>query len=432
MKRFLGISLIAIATSLYSEPVHLTFNEVISLALSNYEQIQLEKIKQDESYIHYKRQKSKYTPTVNLDNSFKVEKHSNSDNVLGLNFKQPLVDIPKIYDIRAAARRYEEVYATSEYAVDRLLFDIGKCYLEVIQKEEVKEIQIERFSLAQQQVESTKELETPSQEADLIRAESELSKAKRLILEAKEEYDSKKYELAVLIGLESSDICLQHLDLAWDIPFEKEEEISELIDQALGCREDLKGQYYKILKVHSELNAQKARRLPVLSVKGSTEWDIEHTNSAYAAFNLSLPIWNPRISLDVCKKRLEKTKAILEYRKLRKEIAISLTNLWRRARTELTRWQSTRDEVNYERKNYTASRKLFEKGKESSLDMINVINRYTDAKINVVSNEFAFYIAIWDLYTQLGEFQPFIEKHLNYVDKSSCSTLDLPALESSS
>jgi outer membrane protein TolC len=233
------------------------------------------------------------------------------------------------------ARKSDE--RASEFSVqdarDVVVFAVGSAYLQVVAsaaRVETAEAQLaSALELDEQTANRVKNEVSP--EIDSIRAQVERQSAEQRLTNATNQAEKDKLTLARIIGLAVD----QELGLSDPLTYHALQGITSqtATEEALRSRSDLRSAEAGVEAANFDLRAQKAQRLPAVSVSadyGGAGTNVGNFNQVYSiSGNVSVPIFTGgRIHADIEQAQADLARRQAEYQDLKGRVAYDIRVAW--------------------------------------------------------------------------------------------------------
>ena len=235
------------------------------------------------------------------------------------------------YRARKSDERASEL--SVQDARDVVVFAVGTAYLQVVAS-------AARVETAKAQLASALELDEQtanrvknevSPEIDSIRARVERQSAEQRLTNATNQSEKDKLTLARIIGLAVD----QEFELSDSLTYHALQGITSEIatEEALRSRSDLRSAEASVEVASFDLRAQKAQRLPVVSVSanyGGAGTNVGNFNQVYSVSgNVSVPIFTGgRIHADIEQAQADLARRQAEYQDLKGRVAYDVRVAW--------------------------------------------------------------------------------------------------------
>jgi outer membrane protein TolC len=302
---------------------------------------------------------------------------------------------------RYRARKSEEQASrlSIQDSRDVVVFAVGTAYLQVISS-------AARVETAKAQLSSAEELDRQtanrvknevSPEIDSIRAQVERQSAEQRLTNAANQLEKDKLTLARIIGLAVD----QDFSLIDPLAYHPLSGITSetAVDEALRSRADLRSAETSVQAAAFTLRAQKAQRLPVVSVTadyGGAGANIGNFNQVYTvAGNISVPIYTGgRIHADVEQAQADLVRREAEYEDLKGRAAYDVRVAWLDLSAsdssvkiaERNKWLAERA--------LTQSQDRYSNGVTNYLEVVQAQEAVTVAGENYIQSLFSFNVAM--------------------------------------
>ncbi|MDP3980446.1 MAG: TolC family protein, partial [Chlamydiota bacterium] len=273
-----------------------------------------------------------------------------------------------------------------------------------IQEGNVK-LSLEQLDIAQKRYDAGEVLKT-----DLLRAEVDESRAKRSLKAAQNDLSQIQVHLSQLIGLDSSTCQAQdnpshNADLL--SPFR---DFDELLDTTYEKRNDLKA-----LSIQKEIATWDLRRIvagyfPSANLEFDQSWIepesfAQRNNFWTFALKFEMPIFEgnrKKIELQRAHNRIEQIR--LRQERLKKDIHIALSDAWYKYNTAQANLQAYQKEHELAQEHYEVTKKQYESGQATSLDLTDAFTNLVSARINYSNQRYDCEFLILKLLYTAGIF----------------------------
>ena len=282
---------------------------------------------------------------------------------------------------------------------DVVVFAVGTAYLQVVAS-------TARVETARAQLASARELDEQtanrlknevSPEIDSIRAQVERQSAEQRLTNTANQLEKDKLTLARIIGLAVD----QEFDVTDPLPYRPLQGITSetAAQEALRSRSDLRSAEASVEAATFSLRAQKAQRLPVISVSanyGGGGTNIGNFNQVYAiSGNVSVPIYTGgRIQADIEQARADLARRQAEYEDLKGRVGYDVRVAW----LDLTASDSSvkvaqRNKALADRA-LTQSQDRYTNGVTNYLEVVQAQEAVTIANENYIQSVFSYQVAM--------------------------------------
>ena len=282
---------------------------------------------------------------------------------------------------------------------DVVVFAVGTAYLQVIAS-------AARVETARAQLASAGELDQQtanrvrnevSPEIDSIRAQVERQSAEQRLTNATNQLEKDKLTLARIIGL-SID---QEFDLSDPLAYRPLSGITRetATAEALHSRADLRSAEAGIQAAKFTLRAQKAQRLPVISVTadyGGGGANIGNFNQVYTiGGNISVPIYTGgRIHADIEQAQVDLVRREAEYEDLKGRVAYDIRVAWLDLSASDSSVKVAQRNKSLAERALTQSQDRYANGVTNYLEVVQAQEAVTTAGENYIQSLFSFNVAL--------------------------------------
>jgi outer membrane protein len=300
------------ATQAASEPLKLTLDKAVGLALKQNPTAQIAVLQAAQAVQDKNIARAALLPNANLSVSDAVRRinlkeqlggaipfpgipgHVGPLNVFnaGPTFGTPVFDLTLWNRYRSAREQANASKATSLSTREQVILLVVSQYIGTLRAMATVEASQSRVDLAQALYDQAADLqkEGVGTGIDTLRANVELQNEKQALLVAQTDRDSSLYALSRLLDLDPhQEITLADSLSFFDTP---QPDVNEGMDEALAARQEWKALDWQVRAAQHEKKASQDLRLPTLRVDGN--WAYEGTR-----LNNGIPVYNYQASLDV-------------------------------------------------------------------------------------------------------------------------------------
>jgi outer membrane protein TolC len=290
---------------------------------------------------------------------------------------------------------------------DVVVFAVGTAYQQVIAS-------AARVETAKSQLASARELDQQtanrvknevSPEIDSIRSQVERQSAEQRLTNAANQLEKDKLTLARIIGLamdqdfELSDALVYH-----PLPGITSESATE---EALRSRADLRSAEASVEAAASTVRAQKAQRLPVVSVNanyGGGGANMGNFNQVYTiAGNVSVPIYTGgRIHADIDQARSDLARREAEYQDLKGRVAYDVRIAWLDLSASDSSAQVAQRNKSLAERALVQSQDRYINGVTNYLEVVQAQEAVTAAAENYIESLFSYNVAMISFARAIG------------------------------
>jgi outer membrane protein TolC len=310
---------------------------------------------------------------------------------------------------RYRARKSEEEASrlSIQDSRDVVVFAAGTAYLQVISS-------VARVETAKAQLSSAEELDQQtanrvknevSPEIDSIRAQVERQSAEQRLTNAANQLEKDKLTLARIIGLAVD----QDFSLIDPLAYHPLSGITSetAVDEALRSRADLRSAETSVQAAAFTLRAQKAQRLPVVSVSadyGGAGANIGNFNQVYTvAGNVSVPIYTGgRIHADVEQAQSDLARREAEYEDLKGRVAYDVRVAWLDLSASDSSVKIADRNKSLAERALTQSQDRYSNGVTNYLEVVQAQEAVTVAGENYIQSLFSFNVAMTSFARAVG------------------------------
>ena len=307
------------------------------------------------------------------------------------------------------ARKSDEQASTLSVqdARDVVVFAVGTAYLQVIASaarvETARAQQASAGELDQQTANRVRNEVSP--EIDSIRAQVERQSAEQRLTNATNQLEKDKLTLARIIGL-SID---QEFELSDPLAYRPLSGITRetATAEALHSRADLRSAEAGVQAAMFTLRAQKAQRLPVISVTadyGGGGANIGNFNQVYTiAGNISVPIYTGgRIHADIEQAQADLVRRESEYEDLKGRVAYDIRVAWLDLSASDSSVKVAQRNKSLADRALTQSQDRYANGVTNYLEVVQAQEAVTTAGENYIQSLFSFNVALISLARAVG------------------------------
>ena len=290
-----------------------------------------------------------------------------------------------------------------------VLFEVARVYYSVLKNEEFTTIAKDSIFLAQEELKVAQEKyhagEVPR--TDVLRAEVEVSRAERQLVEAENTLLSSKALLSAMIGIETKGDYSLKKPAGVNMAIERPE---GLIGIAIEHRNDLKEGLINIDIAKDNEKLTLAEFQPELKLEWSDYWVDPETFSQRSdlwmmTVSVSMPIFEGGLrSINLKEKRIETKQSHLKYERLKKDIETEVKNYCYEAQTLKSVLAALTKEVELARQTYEITRERYSNGQSSSIDLMDALNRFNSARVELSAKSYEYQLALLDLQRVTGTF----------------------------
>jgi outer membrane protein TolC len=282
---------------------------------------------------------------------------------------------------------------------DVVVFAVGTAYLQVIAS-------VARVETARAQLASASELDRQtsnrvnfevSPEIDSLRAQVERQSAEQRLTNVSNQLEKDKLTLARIIGLAVD----QEFALTEPLAYHPLSGITSeaAVDEALRSRADLRGAEASVQAAEFTLRAQKAQRLPVVSVTadyGGAGANIGNFNQVYTiAGNISVPVYTGgRIRADIDQAHADLARRQAEYEDLKGRAAYDVRLAWLDLSASDSSVRVAERNKSLAERALVQSQDRYTNGVTNYLEVVQAQEAVTMAGENYIQSLFSFNVAL--------------------------------------
>ncbi|HWF46876.1 MAG TPA: TolC family protein [Bryobacteraceae bacterium] len=300
---------------------------------------------------------------------------------------------------------------------DVVVYAVGTAYLQVIAR-------AARVQTAKAELASANELDRQtanrvqsevSPEIDSIRAQVERQSAEQRLTNAGNQLEKDRLTLARIIGLAVD----QEFELSDQLAYHPLAGITSenATEQALRSRADLRSAETSIQAAAFTLRAQKAQRLPVVSVSadyGGGGTNVGNFNQVYTiAGNISIPIYTGgRIHADIEQAQADLARRQAEYEDLKGRVAYDVRVAWLDLTASDSSVQVAARNQSLAKHALTQSQDRYTNGVANYLEVVQAQEAVTAANENYIESLFSYDVAMTSLARAIGSAETRLPEFL--------------------
>ncbi|HOW97799.1 MAG TPA: TolC family protein [Kiritimatiellia bacterium] len=327
-----------------------------------------------------------------------------------LRLSQPLFSSDAYAGYRSGRSLERAAIEDRVFRLRDLLFRVAATFIDCLKLEHVVGINRETLTLAEEQ-RRTAEARYEAGEVpktDVLRAEVEVSRARRELDVSRNQWQLAGAQLATLIGAGDGPVSVQAPPEGLADRLEHADSLETLIAAALEQRDDLRRAAYE--REAARWSLVKARRgwWPTVSFDVEQTWadpgSLSQPDDFWTAtFRASLPLFEGGArQLDAREARYALEEADLVVSQLVKTVRLQVTEAWLRTRTARVLLDATQKELELARENYDVVSQRYRAGKATSLDQVDAFTQLSRARTSVANLTYDHQAAILHLLRQVG------------------------------
>jgi outer membrane protein TolC len=290
---------------------------------------------------------------------------------------------------------------------DVVVFAVGTAYMQVIAS-------AARVETAKAQLASARELDQQtanrvktevSPEIDSLRAQVERQSAEQRLTNADNQFEKDKLALARIIGLAID----QEFGVSDPLTYHPLSGITSetATEEALRSRADLRSAEASVRAAASTVRAQKAQRLPVVSVSadyGGAGVNVGNFNQVYTvAGNISVPIYTGgRIRADIQQAQADLARREAEYEDLKGRVAYDVRVAWLDLSASDSSVKVAERNKSLAERALTQSQDRYTNGVTNYLEVVQAQEAVTVASENYIQSLFSFNVAMTSFARAVG------------------------------
>jgi outer membrane protein TolC len=300
---------------------------------------------------------------------------------------------------------------------DVVVFAVGTAYVQVVAS-------AARVETAKAQLASARELDQQtanrvksevSPEIDALRAQVERQSAEQRLTNAANQFEKDKLTLARIVGLAID----QDFGVSDPLAYHPLSGITSetASDEALRSRADLRGAEASVHAAALSLRAQKAQRLPVVSVSadyGGAGPNVGNFNQVYTlAANVSVPIYTGRrIRAEVEQAQADLARRQAEYEDLKGRVAYDVRIAWLDLSASDSSVKVAEQNKSLAERALTQSQDRYTNGVANYLEVVQAQEAVTVAGENYIQSLFSFNVAMISFARAVGSAETRLPKLL--------------------
>lgn len=331
----------------------------------------------------------------------------NSDSY-GIQVKQPIFrGFRTLSETEAAEKKVLAERAHLQSAEQQLFYDTAKAYLDALRDESILTVDHENEDILRKKIAEIRERARVGDltKTDLSQAQSRLSRAEVNRMQAEAALVTDRAIFARLVGIEAEMLK------APEFSFEQPKELDEVVVHALAVNPEIKAAQFAYDEANAEVNINKGNLLPEVNIVGSTSRDYnqsisqqgrEHNSQIMA--QLTLPLYSG--GADYSKIRAASQMATsrrLELEEARHKSKETARSAWQMLVTSEVAIKADKAEIEASARALEGVRVQSKVGTRTTLDVLNAVQEFLDAKVDLARAEHDRNLAIVQLKAVLGE-----------------------------
>ncbi len=395
--------------------------------MENYEEVQQLCLDEYQAELNVKRVLSLLLPRVGVEASLMYS--SATKEIDGSRFiptslrtgtlrvEQPLINMMLRPSYKSAQLASQSVSQQADYTLTHILFLTSETYLAILQTEALLKVSDVQHSLAEQQLVAAKKRHDNGEApiTDLLQAEEEVSRAKRIHFDIADALCLHHEQLARLLGCETAHLQLEKPNF---LQLEQEESLDALICEGAKRRQDIQSLCSSIESAKFQIQALCRRNWPKLSFLGeyileSPETIALRNNNWSASVWLSMPLFDGGMKrIDVKAARAGLTKAELQYERMLKDLRVELTRIYLEMESAKRNYDLLRTEQELAQQNYAITSERYEKGLVANIDLMAAFRNYVEAQANTTTTAYKLTLLKLKLRKEAGFFDDILKECL--------------------
>lgn len=330
-------------------------------------------------------------------------------NLFSLRLNQHLYQMGKVWSGRRLAKHY---YQGSRHGHLRqsqeILFQVGMLYYEVLLAARSIEIAQDFLTRAQQQLQRAQALLDAGMttQTDVLRARVLVAQAQEQLVQAQNNHDIAREDLALEIGLEA----LPAGPLQPYSPQMPDHDLQELYQISLKHRQDLAKAKEDLQAKQEGVDFERADFFPRLSLEGQySRTDEEQlfygdeNEDWQASLQVSYPLFTGgKRRAELQQARSRQSQAQIALRRLEKEIRNQVRSIRLQIQTREQIVQHLKEEVQAARSNYQQVLAQYEQGLASSVDLVDAQTAYSESQSRLAQARYGLDLDLLRLKFTLG------------------------------
>jgi outer membrane protein len=328
---------------------------------------------------------------------------------------QPMFNGSTMPAVMAAWHEYRAGQQGRLFTVREVLFQVAQAYFNLLKYQELVEVARETLKMAEEHNRIASERYDAGQvtKTDLLRAEVEVSRGKRLLSENENNRQLAVSTLARLVGIPQEMFQQYQVEKPEEnsgLRLESEDEMKKYIQTGLSKRNDLKQAKREKDAAKWLLRQSKTTFLPKADFVFEQSWVDPETAADRNGFwmailKFSLPLFDKgeRV-IDVWDNRYKLRQAELRYEKLKKDVALQIEEAWLACKTFRTNLEAVKKELELSKENYDVLTQRYQLGQATSLDVTDAFTELVSSRTNLVNETYDYHLAILNLLKQAGLF----------------------------
>jgi outer membrane protein len=303
-----------------------------------------------------------------------------------------------------SVRQSEDQYM---FTIREVLFGVAQAYYNVLRGQKLVEVSVDTLRLTQDELEVARTRFRVGEvtKTDVLRAEVEVERARRALVENENELQLNIKVLARAIG------AAEPLQVIEPMPLPPAKgAYEELLDQAYKQREDLRALNSAVRVAQQGKNLVLARYSPSVQ----TQWQFPRLSDPTFAqpdefwtllLNFEVPLFDGGTrELDLLEAAENLAQAKLQYDQLRKDISVEVRRAFLGVQTLETTLETLRKEVALAQENYDITSKQYRVGLATSLDVNTALNNLNQVRTQFTNQSYAYQVTLLNLQRVVGTF----------------------------
>ncbi|OQA26668.1 MAG: Outer membrane protein OprM precursor [Verrucomicrobia bacterium ADurb.Bin345] len=408
------------------EPVRMTLEDAIAMALDTSEDVRLAEIGYEQTSLLRDRAKTLMKPDIAADASRtwprdtagRWNEAADPTDRASIGLTQPLFNTDAYTTFRGSRYLVSAAQFQKEFAVEGALFGVAEVFLSFLQAQSSLDTARETLKLAREQLDATRTRYEAGHapKTDYLRAETEVSRAERNLERVQNRLVSERLNLARLVGLGDRPFTAVAPDDFKQYPFDGAEPPQELMDTAMAKRKDLEQLRNDIQVAEWTLRQARYSLLPTLDVNVNQSWIEPETSSQpsdywTASVRAHLPLFEGgKRTLDIKEARFGLEQARLALERQEKLVEQQVADAWLAGKTAKAHLAAFESELKLAEETYEVTKQQYSSGQVTSLDLIDAFTQLTLARANHATQTFQYYQSVLALFRELGRFGEYIPK----------------------
>lgn len=328
---------------------------------------------------------------------------------------QPLLQPSFLPSWRLGKDSVEQSENQYTFTIREVLFGVSQAYYNVLRGQKLVEVSLDTLRLTQEELKTAQARFRVGEvtKTDVLRAEVEVERARRTLVENENALELNIKTLARAIGMPEP---LQVTEPPSFPPAKGTYE--DFLNQAYKLREDLRAQEFAIQVAQQRKNLVRARYSPSVQ----TQWRYPRLEKPTFAqpdefwtlfLNFEMPLFDGgNRELDLLEAEENILQAKLQYNQLKKDISVEVKQALLNVQTLETTLETLRKEVALAQENYDITSKQYRVGLATSLDVNTALNNLNQVRTQLTNQSYGYQVALLNLRRVSGTFgDNYVPRH---------------------